>query len=199
MANSYAVDCACGKTITVPSAAAGTQVACDCGAEVGVPGLSKLRRAAGQDAYITNAAEKIAAEHAAGREPAGTDCLQCGGASAQTIELEIVCETVSVKKDRWGFTRWVFFLAGGWLVIILHDIAKDRGNKSHELRGRHRTVETHIRLCKQCHPNPETAPSAGTIQRPLKEIPLFEQLFQQFPAARLKFLRTHTPKPGSTC
>ncbi len=192
MANTYAVDCDCGKVLSVTAAAAGTSVSCECGADVSIPGLSKLRQSVGQDAYITNSAEKITSEHNAGREPAGTDCLLCGGAGHSQIDIEIVCEQQVVKHAPGRFRDLVWIACFGWLGA-LHVVSKSKNlDDEAVIQGRRRTVQTHFRVCHLCSPNPKKPPSVGNIRRLLQQRPLYNRLFEEFPQAKINLLRTHT-------
>src|SRR4051794_36101257 len=44
----FSLDCLCGRTIAVLASQAGSKVRCDCGAELDVPSLSRLRDLAGK-------------------------------------------------------------------------------------------------------------------------------------------------------
>ncbi len=198
MANTFSVPCQCGRSIHVTAAAAGTEVVCDCGQQVSVPGLSKLRTQAGQDAYITNAAEKINAEHNAGREPAGTHCLQCGDLGLNCVEIKIQCEKQQMVASGDGGFRdvlWIIFF--GWVGLLMLAMRARSLEPAARTQGHNRVVASHFRLCERCQPNPRKTPPPAKIRRLLQTVPTYAELFQQFPQAEIKVLRTHAAKDGS--
>jgi hypothetical protein len=89
MADRYVVTCGCGQCLEVGPSEAGSSVKCDCGAEVAVPSLSRLRTQSGADPYESGAVDTIRRMLDRGELPAGT-CAVTGRPTRDVLALTVL-------------------------------------------------------------------------------------------------------------
>ena len=184
----FHVECRCGERIEVTAGMAGTEVRCSCGVLNRVPGLSKLRQAAGQGAYITNAVEMINKMLAQGELPPGPDCMICHSPTRATFTCEVVCEKAWVMRRGPGesnafLTGLALAFAPFWLALTL--LAK-RDRNEPDVRGRDVTVRVPLRLCGACRRSLGGLRRPRAIKRLLRQVPIYAQLLEEYPGAKVR-------------
>src|SRR6476469_5233138 len=83
--------CECGEPVSVTERAAGLRFPCRCGRSITVPPLARLRELAGEPPIPPDPVAEVAHGLAAGLLPP-KECVGCGRADAELIELTAVCE-----------------------------------------------------------------------------------------------------------
>src|SRR5687768_7220973 len=149
----YFVDCECGVRHPLVATQAGTSLACGCGRQVAVPLLSQLRRQAGQDAYITNAAERVAKTLSDGRVPTDGRCLVCERQTSLVNRCQAICERVWVQRNRNVLAKviGVFALIYAPFVTALTLLMRPKVvDDKVEERGREVVVTLAYHLCDSC-------------------------------------------------
>ena len=185
----FHVECVCGQRIEVTAGMAGSEARCDCGVLHQVPGLSELRRAAGQDPYVTNAVEKINKMLAQGELPPGPNCMVCHSPAPATFTCEVVCEQSWVVRRGRGQGPSNPLLAGlalmftpFWLRLMLDRREADEP----ETRGRDVTVRVPLRLCGACRRSLGGLRRSRAIKRLLRQVPVYEELLEEYPWAKVR-------------
>lgn len=197
MGLTYTVNCDCGKPISVTSASAGSSITCECGAEVKVPGLSQLRRQAGQEAYASNPIDLILLAHQDGREPAGLECLKCGSPAANIVDLKILCERVEMdyNSPKWLLLKYLGNVV--FLGVLFYGLWQNRKiNQDLEESGLN-NVRTFFRMCDRCLPNSRKPPKRRKIRRMLKQVPVYKELYKENKEAYTKFLQFRRADPDT--
>ena len=148
----YSVQCSCGKSLPVTMAQAGSAVACDCGANVNVPSLSRLKQAAGQAAYEVGILDQLRNLVAEGELPASDQCQQCRDVTSDVLTCTVVCEMPRFKRSKQGQWRWLLLLLWWPIWILVNIIVPDKtpdGDKVREF-GREVTIDLPLRMCAPC-------------------------------------------------
>ncbi len=106
----YSLRCACGKTLPVTEGLAGAKVSCDCGRELTVPSSLELRTQSGLPAVPPNPLLVVEGMWERGELPL-PQCVVCGHAGAQVIDLAVLCEqswarTLSHESESSVFLPW---------------------------------------------------------------------------------------------
>ncbi len=146
-------NCACGATLTVPEAQAGTQVRCPCGRAVPVPSLLELRKLAD----LPLASPELVVERllAAGMLPEETACVLCGVETEGRCHFWTRCERAVVRRG--GFFLHPITLLTALLGLMVFSSRRD------EEYGRDRLFRLPLRVCSGCRPglrNEEAAKAA---------------------------------------
>lgn len=186
----FKIDCDCGRTHEVTATMAGTSHLCRaCGREMTIPLLSQLRALAGQERYVTNAAEKVAKLLRDDYVPPGEKCVACGCATKQVLESQVVCEKVwrqeKLSQRSWAALILVgLFLPCGWiwtLFVGLRDLERDSRERGHNV-----IVSTPIRLCVNCIDRGAVSNTAR-LRMLLVRVPQYAELFKEYPEAELVY------------
>lgn len=138
----YTVRCECGAGHAVAGTAAGTRLDCACGRTVEVPSLSKLRASAGEPTVSAELAIKKMVER--DEMPAGTDCLECRLPTRDTATILVVCEQAEFKREQTGISvvNLLFGIFTGFFVF--------NRPVSGELVGRDVSFRLPLRLYRDC-------------------------------------------------
>ena len=184
----FHVECSCGERIEVTAGMAGTEVRCSCGVLNRVPGLSELRQAAGQHAYVTNTVEAIRKMLAQGELPPGPNCMICHSPTRATFTCEVDCEKAWAVRRGPGesnpvLTGLALAFVPFWLALAL--LAK-RDREEPDTRGRDVTVRVPLRLCGPCRRSLGGLRRPRAIKRLLRQVPVYAQLLEEYPGAKVR-------------
>src|SRR5262245_45360110 len=86
----FTLVCSCGRDLPVEASQAGTSVTCECGAQVTVPSLGKLRELSGQDSYESSTIDTIHRLVRQGELPAGCICALTGEPTQEVLDLYVM-------------------------------------------------------------------------------------------------------------
>jgi hypothetical protein len=174
----YRVTCGCGKAVAVSAGAAGSRVTCDCGRSVDVPSLRELRRLSGE-ADTVNPVLVIEKMLAAGELPLAQDCAICGRADAAVVKVVAECERRWLRRPgRWDWLVVAIFSLP--LAILAHIWQRSRSEVQEF--GRDVILTLPLRLCTSCR---EDVRSRTDIAALLAEVPIYAQLLNRYPDAKL--------------
>jgi hypothetical protein len=178
----YHVSCGCGKRIAVEAEQAGTTIRCDCGQDVPVPSLSKLRTTAGLGAYESGVIDTIRRMLDEGTLPWGETCAESGRPTQDVIQLVVQCERLQTAKD--GLRSWqlAVFLFGLWALLVM----AGRGQQHEEARGRDTFVTIPLRLQRESHRRLARWGTQRTFRRLLKTVPVYARLLEEYPRAAIR-------------
>ena len=117
----YSVTCGCGATHDVTATQAGATLTCRCGRFLDVPGLSTLRKSAGECPIPRNTIERINAMIHNGELPSGEICPYSGRPANSSIYFHVQCERSWVRGgdsiDAGKAVALVLFL--GWIGALI--------------------------------------------------------------------------------
>jgi hypothetical protein len=177
LAAPFSVDCPCGRSVGVTGDQAGSSVRCDCGAEVAVPSLGRLRERAGKDRYESNTGDAIRRLVRAGELPAGSTCVLSGTPTDDVLELDILIPRLfKTERDRNEvIVLLVLGLFGGLLYSIL--------NRSRIAEDGLTVVPAPLRVAARHHAK-VVGMGQGRLRRLLRTVPIYAQLLDENPRAR---------------
>jgi hypothetical protein len=175
----YALDCSCGRQISVTAADAGTGVDCDCGKTVRIPSLSKLREISGADPYEAGTIDTIKRMIARGELPAGRLCAISRAQTEDVLACSVIVSREITYQDSF-FLRYV--LRGGligWLCRLGIVFVRVEPAPGSEIE-----VPTPIRLSARYQAKYRRA-GQGRLVRLLKRVPIYAKLLEEYPHARI--------------
>jgi hypothetical protein len=181
----YTTPCNCGRRLPVAAVEAGSLKRCECGREVVVPPMSKLRTAAGEDPRPLNTLETISRAIAEGRPPIDDVCLISGRRTQQRLWVRIECERRWRKTDH--ADNWVLrllgVLFGGFEYLILAR-SVPAAEEPREF-GRETWIDVPLPIHEQHHPAFRRY-GAGKLKPLLREVPLYAKLLDEYPEAEVR-------------
>jgi hypothetical protein len=182
----FHLDCECGNRVAVTEGSAGATVDCACGRTIKVPSLSQLRKLHGlEPASLLNPVLLIEHLAAAGELPPGETCIQCGFPTSETLNVVAECEKVWIRRSGGVlkstliffisllFTPFVIFYRGGVVGVY----------------GRDLILPVPLRVCPDCKPEVEKAAQAwsqASIKQLLRRVTVYDRLLDRYPNARIK-------------
>jgi hypothetical protein len=176
LAMDFTFNCECGEQLRVATADAGGTKRCRCGITNAVPSLSELRRQAGKQSYEVGIADKLRYMFADGELPRDNVCVECGSKTSNVLECSVECERPYTKgRGFWG-TVLLGIFAPVWILGLLN-----REHKNPEVFGEELIVKTPLPLCPKCIAT--VRPRKKNIRDLLCRVPLYDQLFQEYPNA----------------
>jgi hypothetical protein len=176
----YRIPCACGESVTVAEAAAGSTIPCGCGRVVVVPSLRELRRQAGVPDSAPPPELAVETLLAAGKLPEETHCILCGTATDGIVYGKAECERARVLDERppvWA--RILAFVLFGWLGLLATTAGARREGREW---GKDRIYNLPLRVCDRCRPE-LTSPEA--IKRAMGHVRLYRRLLEKYPDTRV--------------
>ena len=178
----YELDCTCGRTIIVGSSQAGTRLTCDCGKEVEVPSLSRLRVSAGDNPYEVSVSDTISRMIAEGELPAGHVCEVSGEPTDDVLELYVLVTREFIKKKG---KLW-FLVLGAALspIFYLVFLAQGGHGKLVPAAGSESAIPTPLRIASRYHKRYRKA-GQWRLRRLLRRIPIYEVLLKDHPEGRI--------------
>lgn len=179
----YSVHCTCSQVHEVLGSQADSLLNCPCGRTVSVPPLSALRQQVGQSAYEARIADMVQARVAAGELPIRGRCAICGTEANDTLDLYVECEQPVLKNSVAWYTivLGAIFLSLQSLFLLLHWRAHDEPLSE---SGRDTVVRTPLCVDAKCGTRLRRAGQAR-LRQPLSSEPLYQQLLQEYPGARV--------------
>jgi hypothetical protein len=196
----FLVDCTCGRKVPVGAGQAGSMVACDCGCEIRVPSLSRLREQSGIAPYESGTADTIQGMVERGELPAGEVCAWLGDQTLDVVYLSIVVPRAFEHQE--GIAG--LFLAGLWAPLVSSGVASFLISFLPELFGPTRPVEDAVlehhkarivlaplRVASQHHAKVRRA-SQRRLKRLLRSVPIYAKLLEENPIVRI-VARPQTP------
>jgi len=175
----FSLDCSCGRRINVTSADAGTRVACECGLELAVPSLSRLRELEGRDPYEAGTVDTIRRLVAHGELPVGEVCAVSGKPTHDVMECFIVVSSVMLHRERMGLKILLGLLISPVLFLI-----PSLSVKVSPAPGTETWVPTPMRLSNRYHSRYRGA-SQTRLRRLLSPVPIYRKLLEEYPLARV--------------
>jgi hypothetical protein len=166
--------------VAVTAAQAGMTARCDCGAEVPVPSLSRLRQLGGQDAYESGPLDTIRRMIQSGELPAGPTCALSRKPTDDVLELEIKLPQFHKNRDAGNSLVILALVAGIWGVLY------------HALFGRSAYLEDERSIAIQvplrvaaARQSRVRAMSQRRLWRLLRTVPVYARLLDENPEARI--------------
>ena len=169
----FELHCKCGRRVGVLASAAGTEVACECGAVVPVPKLSVLRERSGQGAYESGPIDTILRMRGEGALPWGECCAACGRPTSEVIDLRVECERIVAASDNMKLKMFLALLINPLLFLIMR-------NREREAVGRDTVVEVPLRMCQE-HRGSLARSRQRKLRRLLASVPVYQQLLTAYP------------------
>lgn len=168
----YVVPCECGIHHSVEATTAGSRLPCQCGREITVPSLSKLKQAAGESA----GSAEVRIEHLLrkGLLPGETTCVECRVKTSSVWHCWVTCERPKVEQATgWGLSAWNY-VSLFFGTLIFRRVRRDR------VEGRDLSFRLPLRVCPSCQ---ELLADPVLLRRGVMEVPLYAELLQKYPEA----------------
>jgi hypothetical protein len=163
----------------VTSADAGTRVTCECGVELAVPSLSKLRELEGRDPYEAGTIDTIRRLVAQGELPEGEQCAVSGKTTLDVLECSVVVSSVMLHEERKGLKILL-----GALVSPLFLMIPSLSVRVYPAPGTETSVPAPIRLSSKYHPRYRRA-REWQLRRLIRRVPIYRKLLEEYPLARI--------------
>jgi hypothetical protein len=190
----YQVACSCGAEIGVTAGQAGETAVCRCGKWVAIPNLSDLRRSAGEAAYGEDVVGAVRHALAAGGAlPAGR-CVSCGTATESRLDVVAECETPFAHKP--SGLRHVLALFWIQMWAVLEIAGRNRKGDAPEVYGREVVVQLRLSLCGDCRSHQPGLLKPRRVKHLLRLVPLYRGLLDKYPRARLTIGSFVEPRHG---
>lgn len=177
------IRCACGRSLIAHQGNAGTTISCDCGQDVVMPRLSKLRQLSGADAYATNPGDLIRSAVAKGQSPGSDACLSCGSSSAPLYRCFAQCES-PVQRQRSsrpsGDIGSALIKLVGFFVMPISIVVKRRESQG-IVCGNEVRVDFSIRVCKSCRTNRGDPTKPHVLKKLLIRLREYRDLVDYYP------------------
>jgi len=174
----FKIDCQCGKQNTVSGGSAGATIVCACGQAIAVPSLSKLREQAGLPPYDPGPLMLIQHLLATNQLPGTNRCGACEQETDRVVEVRAQCETGyrTESNDR-SFGEVLFWILVFWPVLLF----KSRRRTVNDF-GRDTVLSLPLPVCDGCR---QSLGRRKAIKQAVQKIPLYGELLQKFPDAKL--------------
>lgn len=177
----YAVDCPCGRSFDVQAGQAGSTLKCQCGADVRVPSVSKLREMAGKSAYEVGVIDRINGMIDRGELPAGGVCAVSGKNTGYVMQIYVHAEKFHRAEDK----KMLFLMPVAWLLLFYPSFAFGRRYRP-EGSGRDTWVRTPLFVDSKYHDKVRRA-SQKKLKRWLRSMPVYAKLLDEYPQATVEF------------
>lgn len=186
------VQCECGATLPVDASEAGTTIACSCQRSLEVPRLSALRALAGSADDYGSVLERVRSQIKRGELPNNVICPMTGGQATTTLWLEILCEREwSRRTDADDGQAMLFLMFGGWLGMLF---AVMHGG-GRETLGSDVSIMAPLRLSQAGAAKIERMRWQRSLKRVLATTPIYKELLQAYPQARVVRVHAEFPTP----
>ena len=178
--STFSLECPCGQVIGVTGAQAGSTVQCVCGAEVRVPSLGRLRELAGKDRYESGAGDAIRRMVRSGELPALGTCVLSKEPTNDVMEFEILVPRFF--KSEQNRDQMMTLLLGLWAIPFIALIRRPRFHTEGAT-----TVQTPLCISQRYHAKVGRM-SQGRLKRLLRTVPVYAELLDENPDARISAL-----------
>jgi hypothetical protein len=179
----FRVDCVCGDHIMVSEGAAGATFDCACGRTIEIPSLSDLRTRAG---LPTNAlSPEFIIEHllAAGQMSLPTACLECGAEPCPTVCVRTECERAILKRSggiSWPIVIFCLIFCQPFLVWYLWSLFVYPQAQEETEYGRDKVYSLPLPICSNCR---DALRDTARIKALLGKVAEYRMLLEKFPNA----------------
>jgi hypothetical protein len=189
----YLLDCPCGRKLPVNRSQAGETVACECGSEIRVPSLSKLRELSGIAPYESSTLDTIQGMVERGELPAGETCALSGSPTLDTLELRVVVPIAFQRREGLAGSLmtlwWAPLVSANWLPFvgsIFQVLFGQTAPVEDSLLPQHRAriVGTPLRIAAQ-HQAKVRGASQRRLKRLLRTVPVYAKLLDENPIVRI--------------
>jgi hypothetical protein len=178
----YLVLCQCGQKVPVKTQDAGTTIHCDCGRDVAVPSLSRLRTMSGIGAYEARAIDTVRRMLAEDSLPWGETCAQSGRPTEDEAWLQVELE----PDDGWRNRIWTWvglvYLCGLWMILygILF--------KPYAAHDPDNMVILPLRLERRYQRRLAWRGTQRTLRRLMSTVPVYARLLEEHPYCRIRVM-----------
>jgi hypothetical protein len=169
----YPLRCECGKQHRVAGTLAGSFISCDCGRQLKVPSLSRLKSHVGESALSPEV--RLDQMLQLGMLPVETRCGCCGKETPNVVHFWVVCEQIEVydaARMNW-FATILIALSFDFVSLLEHD-DRERGS---DIR-----LRLPLRVCDGCAPQLK---EQAILEKAVWSIPVYGDLREKYPRAEL--------------
>jgi hypothetical protein len=176
----FSLPCQCGLAVTVAAGEAGSTVQCDCGADVRVPSLGRLREMVGKAPYESGTADMIRRMVQTGELPAGRTCVVSRTPTDDVLEFRILVPR-SFSSGKSSEQNALLYL---WLFgpLVFLYISRFRPPKIEEGDAVH--VVAPLRVSSRNHSRVRRM-SEGRLKKLLRTVPVYAELLDENYLARV--------------
>lgn len=182
MAGPYVVTFSCGQCLSVGADRAGTSIACDCGASVRVPSLSKLREQTGAAPYESGPLDTIRRMVSSGELPEGT-CAVSGRPTSDVLGLTVVVSD-HLEPTQQARARSKALLGRGMLRLFF-ELLRDDSYDYRPVPGTEIPVFTPLYLEAHHQRRAHKVPT-NLLKRWLRTVPIYAKLLDAYPYATVR-------------
>ena len=113
-------------------------------------------------------------------------CCECGATTGQVMWFRVQCETAwsGESSDSEAIAMAVF----GWIAALASMLSPRAGYQSPEIHGREVAVSVPLNWCENCVQSDDRRVSMRAARKLMKRIPVYAELFQEYPRATLELL-----------
>ncbi|MBI1324440.1 hypothetical protein GC170_14820 [bacterium] len=180
----FALNCTCGRSFDVQAGQAGSTLKCQCGAEVQVPSVSKLREMAGKAAYEVGVIDQINGMIDRGELPAGGVCAVSGSKTEDVMEILVKTEKFQGARDFRAYA--ILGLLFSPIVFLLSPSMMVSRAQHPEGSGRDTWVRTPLFVDSKYQQKVRRA-SQKKLKRWLRSVPVYAKLLDEYPQATVEF------------
>lgn len=177
----FALNCTCGRSFEVQAGQAGSTLRCQCGAEVQVPSVSKLREMAGKAAYEVGVIDRINGMIDRGELPAGGVCAVSGNSTGDVLTIYVHAEKFQRAEDK----NMLLLMPVAWLMLLYPSFAFGRRYRP-EGSGRDTWVRTPLFVDSKYQQKFRRA-SQKKLKRWLRSVPVYSKLLDEYPQSTVEF------------
>ena len=181
------LDCPCGRKVGVRSSQAGSRLTCDCGSEIRVPSLSKLRELSGIGAYESSTVDTIQGMVERGELPEGDVCTVSGEPTRDVLILWIVVPRAFENQEGVGglllWSLWAPLVSWGF-ALVLWQLFQNVFGRTVPVEDamlehhRARRVIAPLRVASRHHAKVRRA-SQRRLKRLLRSVPIYNKLLDE--------------------
>lgn len=179
----YALNCTCGHSFEVQAGQAGSTLKCDCGAEVRVPSISKLRELAGKSAYEVGVIDQIGGMIDRGELPFGGVCAVSGKSTGDVMDICVHAEQFQKPQEK----NLQFLAPFAFLMLFQPSLTFGRRHRPHG-DGRDTWVRTPLFVDSKYQDKFRRA-SQKKLKRWLRSVPVYAKLLDEYPLATVEFVQ----------
>jgi hypothetical protein len=176
----YLLDCSCGRRVPVRASEAGSSVPCDCGRELRVPPLSKLRELSGADPYESSTIDTIRRMIREGALPPEENCAVTGEPTREVLMLTIKLPTAFKTKGGILGERLHLLLVAlvSWWLLFLPSLS----GRTVGVEEGATVIQVPLRVCNDAQRKLRGARPAR-LKRLLRTVPIYAELLNENPFA----------------
>ena len=178
------MDCPCGRSFDVQTGQAGSTLQCQCGADVRVPSVGKLREMAGKAAYEVGVIDQIGGMIDRGELPAGGVCAVSGKSTGDVMDLYVHAEKFQRAEDK-GMLIVLWLLSLPLLILLSPSNVFGKRYRP-EGGGRDTWVRTPLFVDSKYQDKFRRA-SQKKLKRWLRRVPVYAKLLDEYPLATVEF------------